>query len=257
MRWTWKSAIWKQLADSLWYNFIDLDKYIEEKNNIILSDFIEKNGWEIFREEEHNCLKNILCSSTFWKEIIGDFKKWNIISLWWWTIIFERNREVINSQKNNKLIYLNTSLENISTRILKDEKSWEKRNSLTWKNVLEELKEVFEERKNIYENNCDFEVDNNWTIEDTILEIKRKINYWWICVPVTHPLTPSLLRRWNIEEWDYCLDKNCLRKEIIYKKKWKKYFSRIRDNYFSKKDLKEKLSEFEIDKLKKMWIILR
>jgi len=32
MRWTWKSAIWKQLADSLWYNFIDLDKYIEEKN---------------------------------------------------------------------------------------------------------------------------------------------------------------------------------------------------------------------------------
>jgi shikimate kinase len=37
-----------------------LDKYIEEKNNIKLSDFIEKNGWENFREEENICLKEIL-----------------------------------------------------------------------------------------------------------------------------------------------------------------------------------------------------
>jgi len=173
MRWTWKSAIWKKIADSLWYNFIDLDKYISEKNNEKLSDFIEKNGWEKFRDEEYNYLKDVL-----------RIKRNNIISLWWWTITFERNRELINSQKNNKLIYLNTSLENISSRILKDEKSWEKRNSLTWKSVLEELKQIFEERKDIYKNSCDFEVDNNWTIEDCVLEIERKINYLGVCVPV-------------------------------------------------------------------------
>ena len=61
----------------------------------------------------------------------------------------------------------------------------------------------------------------------------------------------------NIEQWEYCLDKNCFEKELIYHKKWKKYFSRIRDWFFSKKDLIEKLSNFEIDKLKKMWITLK
>jgi len=61
----------------------------------------------------------------------------------------------------------------------------------------------------------------------------------------------------QIEEWEYCLDKNCFRKELIYKKKWVKYYSRIRDWFFSKKDLIEKLTDFEKDKLKKMWIILK
>jgi shikimate kinase len=48
------------LAEKLNYNFIDLDVFISEKNNCKLQDFIEKNGWENFREEEYNCLKEIL-----------------------------------------------------------------------------------------------------------------------------------------------------------------------------------------------------
>jgi shikimate kinase len=48
------------LAEKLNYIFIDLDVFIAEKNNCKLLDFIEKNGWENFREEEHNCLKEIL-----------------------------------------------------------------------------------------------------------------------------------------------------------------------------------------------------
>jgi len=194
MRWTWKSSIWKELTKKLNYNFIDLDIFISEKNNSSLSDFIENVGWKKFRDEEYNCLKEVL--KIEWN---------NIISLWWWTIIFDRNRELINSQKNNQLIYLNTSLENISNRILKDEKSWDIRNSLTWKSVLEELKQVFKERKDIYKNNCDFEVDNNWTIKDSVLEIERKINYWWICVPVISPHLASPQGRgiiWILEFFD-------------------------------------------------------
>lgn len=91
------------------------------------------------------------------------------------------------------------------------------------------------------------------TIWHNIIEKAIKLKY----ITENHPLTPSLLMRGNLEQWEYCLDKNCFRKELIYKKIWKKYYSRILDNYFSKKDIKEKLSKFEKNKLKNMGIYLK
>jgi len=185
MRGTGKSSVWKELSEKLNFDFIDLDKYIAEKNNLDLSKFIDKVGWDKFRDEENKCLKEVLANNLGYPQgaplqnISG-----KIISLWWWTVVFERNREELFKDKNTKIIYLNTDIEKIAERILEDEKSWDIRNSLTWKNVLEELKEVFEERKDIYKNNCDFEVDNNWKIEETVNQIISKLNYWGVCVPI-------------------------------------------------------------------------
>lgn len=92
-----------------------------------------------------------------------------------------------------------------------------------------------------------------WNIWHSIIE--KAIALWYI--KNNHPLTPSLLRKGGLEEIKYCLDIKCFRKELNFAKKWTKYYSRILDNYFSKKDLKEKLSDFEKDKLKKMWVILK
>ncbi len=81
--------------------------------------------------------------------------------------------------------------------------------------------------------------------------IEKTIALWYIA---------SLWRRRDssipewIEEQEYCLDRNCFRKEIIYKKVWKEYYSRILNNYFSNKDLQEKLSDFEEKRLSQMWI---
>ena len=58
----------------------------------------------------------------------------------------------------------------------------------------------------------------------------------------------------NIIEWDYCLDSACFQKEIIYNNIWKHYFSRIADWKYSSKDIPEVLSDYEKDKLVKMWI---
>jgi membrane peptidoglycan carboxypeptidase len=60
------------------------------------------------------------------------------------------------------------------------------------------------------------------------------------------------LPKW-IEEIEYCLTKNCFQKELIYKRKEKQYFSRIYDKFYSKKDLLEKLTTFEKNKLQAMW----
>ena len=59
-----------------------------------------------------------------------------------------------------------------------------------------------------------------------------------------------------IVKWEYCLDEKCFRKELIYKKEGIDYSSRILENYYSSKDLYEKLNDEELDRLKDFQIYL-
>lgn len=82
-----------------------------------------------------------------------------------------------------------------------------------------------------------------------------------------HFVTEKAIELWYIKEEKnfletlqkdfYCLDEKCFRKEIIYKKDQKKYFSRIADNLYSRKDLFENLSEQEEKKLRELWFYLK
>ena len=171
MRGVWKTFFWRKVAEKLWINFIDLDHFIEEKIWEKIFKFIEKNWWKKFRELENKSLKEAL-----------KINKNKVISLWGWTICFENNHKLILNN-NFKLVYIEANIELIKKWILWDEKDWNKRNSLTWKKLEDELEEVFNERKGIYEQFFDFKVINkNWEwVWETILE---KINYWWICIPI-------------------------------------------------------------------------
>jgi len=174
MRWTWKTTVWKELAKALWAKFYDLDIYMNEKVWSI-NDYIEKNGWDAFRNLEHESLLEIL-----------EDKDKKVISLWWWTIVFDRNYKAIRKDKNSIIFFLETKLENIAKRIEKDEKNNAKRASLTWKSVLEELEEVYKQRESIYKTNCDFIVSNNENIEKTSKDILKIINSKKVCVPIVN-----------------------------------------------------------------------
>jgi 3-dehydroquinate dehydratase type I len=172
MRWTWKTTVWRELWKRLNKEFIDLDTYIEEKVSEKLFLYIKNNWWEKFRDIEHESLKELL-----------DNKKDSIISLWWWALIFERNQKII-LKNNYKLIYIYSDINTIIERINKDEVSWNNRNSLTWKTLEEELKEVYEWRKSIYEKFYDLKVDNNKSLDNCIEDIVRKLKFWNICIPI-------------------------------------------------------------------------
>ncbi len=66
---------------------------------------------------------------------------------------------------------------------------------------------------------------------------------------------------YDIPEWiiesNYCLDINCFRKQLILKKENKEYFSKLKNNIYDKRDIFEKLSDFELDKLQDMWIEIK
>lgn len=163
MRGTGKSTIWKLLAKILQKNCIDLDEYIKLKIGDI-SQYIEKKSWDAFRDIEHMYLKEILEKNSE-----------SIISLWWGTITFDRNSNLI-LKNNSKVIYIYSRLEDISKRIEKDEQNAKKRNSLTWKWIMQELSEVYQKRKDIYEKFYDIKVENNEDVEESVEKILYFLN---------------------------------------------------------------------------------
>ena len=60
-----------------------------------------------------------------------------------------------------------------------------------------------------------------------------------------------------ISKLDYCLDKNCFRKEVNYDKSEAKYDSRILERYFTEKDIFEKVSDLEKHQLKDLWFEIK
>ena len=164
MRWTWKSTIWKIISERLNYKFVDLDKFMNQKVWDI-NDYIQEKGWDAFRDLEHESLNEVL-------KLDGNY----VISLWWWTIIFPRNVEQINKLDDKILIFLETKLENIAKRIEKDEKNNKKRASLTWKSVLDELKEVYTQREDIYKQKAQYIINNDGSLEETIEDILKIVD---------------------------------------------------------------------------------
>ena len=163
MRWTWKSTVWKALAKSLKRDFIDLDNYIEQAENNKIITIVEKNGMEYFRDLEYKYLKEIL-----------DISSNTVISLWWGTVIFERNIREINKYDSLK-IYLYSSIESIIKRVTDDEKNLKNRPCLTWKNIIDELQNIYSTREEVYENNYDLKIENNWNISTVVEKIKDNI----------------------------------------------------------------------------------
>lgn len=164
MRWSWKSTIWKLLSEKLNKAFIDLDKYIESKLNLKLRKYIQDNSWEDFRKLENEYLNEIF-------ENNSNF----ILSLWWWTITFEENRKILKTEKNI-LVYLYSDINEIISRICEDEANWNNRTSLTWKNVLDEITNIYNQRKEIYEENFHIKITNNdldETINNLIINLKE------------------------------------------------------------------------------------
>lgn len=53
-----KSTVGKKLKDKIKYNYVDLDSYIEEKNNMSIPDIFSKFGEKEFRRLEREALED-------------------------------------------------------------------------------------------------------------------------------------------------------------------------------------------------------
>lgn len=107
-----KSYYGKKLAEIVSLKFVDLDHYIESKENLSISQIFERKGEVYFRKKETHYLSELLDSTAN-----------SIIALGGGTPCYGVNLEQIKSDnKNNVTVYLQKSVLDIS-KTLYNEKS--------------------------------------------------------------------------------------------------------------------------------------
>lgn len=134
-----KTSMGKMLAEKLKRDFYDTDKLIEVEEGKTIPEIFEEKGEIYFRNLESKIIKNL------------SKKNGIVIATGGGTPIREENRDYIS--QNSLVIYLNRDLENLETSGRPLSKN------------LENLKRLYEERKEIYEGLANIEID---VIEDKI-----------------------------------------------------------------------------------------
>jgi len=134
-----KSVIGKLLAEYLNYKFIDLDDFIEQKENLSIASIFSTKGEIYFRKVE----------SLFLAELLKNNSNNMVLSLGGGTPCYGNNMEAI--KKYSKSIYLKASIKTIYNRLLNES---EKRPI-----VAQLPKEKLEEfiAKHLFERTCFYE----------------------------------------------------------------------------------------------------
>ena len=153
-----KTYVGSKLAEILDYNFIDLDAYIESKEQKTISEIFKTEGEIYFRTIEHKHLKALLN------------KEQNcILSLGGGTPCYANNMALLLANITVKTVYLNTTIPTIVERLLNETSKRPLINHLKTKEDLTEFvgKHLFERRQ--FYNQATFNIDAN-VERDTIVE---------------------------------------------------------------------------------------
>ena len=101
-----KSALGKQLSIELSRPFIDLDDYIEKKENQTIAAIFKTKGELYFRKFERQCLEELL-----------NKKDISVIGLGGGTPCYFDNMDLVLNSKNVLSIYLKTSIQELTKRL--------------------------------------------------------------------------------------------------------------------------------------------
>jgi len=142
-RGTGKTSVAKLLAKKLDKNLISTDDEIEKKTKIKISKFVEKYGWDKFRDIESDVIESI---SDF-DECVFDTGGGIVM----------RNENIINLKRNALIVLLTADIKTITSRIKNSN-----RPALTKKgNFIDEVKDVLQERETRYKKAADYTIDTS------------------------------------------------------------------------------------------------
>ena len=153
-----KTTIGRKLAKQIKYDFVDMDVEIEKREGMSISNIFETHGESAFRQIEAN-----LC-----KELGG--KSQTVIATGGGVAKSKDNIEQL--KKNGLIIYLESSSEKIFNNL----KNNNTRPLLQNGDKLEKIKQLLEDRQEIYEFAADKNVDvTNLNINEAVDVIKELI----------------------------------------------------------------------------------
>lgn len=151
-----KTTLGKIVAEKLNKDFYDLDKIIECKENMSITD-IFRNGEDYFRNLEYKYLSEISKNDNI------------VIATGGGTIVKTESTELI---KNDYVIFLDRSIDDIISSIDNDDRP------LLLGDVRKNLENLYERRIHKYESICDYKVkvsDINETVLNILEQIKREV----------------------------------------------------------------------------------
>lgn len=155
---TGKTTIGKELSQKLNMGFIDIDKLIEEKMEMLISEIFEVYGEDYFRQIE--------------KETIEEAMKLENITISCGGGVCLDPENIKNIRQNSQVILLEADPETIIKRTENDET----RPLLKDRKQKEDIRKIMEERKDSYYKAADIIIDtNNKSVLNIIDEIIKKI----------------------------------------------------------------------------------
>lgn len=159
MRGSGKSTIARRLAAQLKKRYIDLDIELAKKVMMPIAKFVQKYGWDNFREKETEVIEDISETTNV------------IISTGGGAILRKKNIAIL--ERNGTFVFLKASLEELFKRIGNDKKRVALTNEKT---VKEEIETIWEERKTLYETTADITIETDKkTLDEIVKEIIKQI----------------------------------------------------------------------------------
>jgi len=153
-----KSTVGKILTEKLNMNFVDIDKLIEEKEGMKIKDIFEQKGESYFRELERKQIEAIVKQEGLVVSTGGGLGA---------------NLDNMNfMKKNGDVVWLDVSLNTVLDRLKNDQ------DRPLLKQPTEKIKQLFEERKNVYRlANIRINADKktpSQIVEEILTKIKRR-----------------------------------------------------------------------------------
>ena len=148
-----KSTIGRILSKKLNYKFFDTDENIEDKTKKKINDIFTHEGEDHFRELETRVLSKLI--------------KINKIVISTGGGIILKNKNILNKCFN---IYLQCDED-----VLIERASRNKDRPLLYKDIKKNMKNLFNERKDIYNDLADLKINTKSDIQKTITEILNKL----------------------------------------------------------------------------------
>lgn len=159
-----KSFIGKKLSETLKYNFIDLDDYIEMKENKSISSIFKEQGELYFRKIERKYLVEIL-----------ERQDSIVISLGGGTPCYYSNMDLIAGAKSTQTFYLRASIPTLVKRLKNEKQQRPLIAHIETEELLIEFigKHLFE--RSYFYNQAQFTIDANKDVELIIKDVMTKL----------------------------------------------------------------------------------
>lgn len=143
-----KTTVGLQLARKLQSAFWDTDMALEEHLNGTIADFVAREGWDAFREKEHEVLQELVD--------LGRDKACSVVSTGGGIILREDNRRLL--RESGVTVYIRVPVNVLAARLAKSPNP-SQRPSLTGKSVVDEVEDVLKARGPLYEESARHVVD--------------------------------------------------------------------------------------------------